>query len=209
MDTIIVRFGCNNVHQPKMTKELNHCYVWLRHKKNRRQMPAAFWMQLITQSELSSLCSLFDGNCGGNGHTDHRVVARADQTHHLNVSRNGGRTGKLSVRMHTAHGIGHTVGSRTCGHVIRMQGTAGAAAGSNREVLLSGFDALLLIGAGYRMLETGRVGGVTGDGNVNVLFPHDGNAFLNIVSTVAVDLGARRLGILGIARYTSLSSPVL
>ena len=71
MDTIIVRFGCNNVHQPKMTKELNHCYVWLRHKKNRRQMPAAFWMQLITQSELSSLCSLFDGNCGGNGHTDH------------------------------------------------------------------------------------------------------------------------------------------
>ena len=33
--------------------------------------------------------SLFDGNCTSNSHTNHGVVAGADQAHHLNVSRNG------------------------------------------------------------------------------------------------------------------------
>ena len=38
------------------------------------------------------------------------------------------------------------------------------------------------------MLETGRVRGVSGDGNVYVLLPHDGNAFTYVVCAVAVYL---------------------
>ena len=36
------------------------------------------------------------------------------------------------------------------------------------------------------MLETGRVGRVTGDGNIYVFFPHDSDAFAYIVGSVAV-----------------------
>ena len=71
------------------------------------------------------------------GHTDHGVVAGAQESHHFHVSGNGGRTGELRVRVHTAHGIGHAVGGRAGSHVVGMQGTAGAAAGSHGEVLLS------------------------------------------------------------------------
>ena len=49
------------------------------------------------------------------------------------------------------------------------------------------------------MLETGRVGGVTGDGNVYALFPHDCNALCYVVSTVAVYLCTRAFRISGIA----------
>ena len=41
----------------------------------------------------------------GYGHTNHRVVTSADEAHHVNVSRNGGRTCELSITMHTAHPI--------------------------------------------------------------------------------------------------------
>lgn len=35
----------------------------------------------LMKSQL--LASLFDRNCNSNSHTDHRVVTRADQTHHF------------------------------------------------------------------------------------------------------------------------------
>ena len=53
------------------------------------------------------------------------------------MSRNRGGTCELSIGMHTAHGVCHTIGSRACCHVIRMEGTACAAAGSNREIFLT------------------------------------------------------------------------
>lgn len=53
--------------------------------------------------ELASLSSLFNANSNSHGHADHRIVTCANQTHHLNVSRNGRRTSELSVRVHTAH----------------------------------------------------------------------------------------------------------
>ena len=88
------------------------------------------------------------------GGADHGVVAHAQEAHHFHVGRHGGGTGKLSVGMHTAHGIGHAVGSGAGCHVVGMQGTARAAAGGHGEVLLALLDALLLVGAGNRMLET-------------------------------------------------------
>ena len=38
----------------------------------------------------------------GNRTTYHRVVSDAEEAHHLNVSRNAGGTGKLSIAVHTA-----------------------------------------------------------------------------------------------------------
>src|SRR5699024_2416586 len=119
----------------------------------------------------------------------HRVVAHADQAHHLNMRRYRRGTGKLRVGVHSAHGVGHAVGSRAGSHVVRVQGAAGAAAGSNREVLHAVLDAPFLVGASYWMLEAGRVGRVAGDGNVNLLQLHNGNAFLNVVAAVAFYLG--------------------
>jgi len=96
--------------------------------------------------------------------------------------------------MHAAHGIGETIGSGAGGHVVGMEGTAGAAAGSDGEVLLAVLPAPLLVGAGNRMLESGGVGGVTGDGNVHAFLLHDSNAFENVVGAVALDLGAVAVG---------------
>ena len=143
------------------------------------------------------LCFLYSH---GHSHSraDHGVVAHADQAHHFHVSRNGGRTGELSVRVHTAHGVGHAVRGGAGGHVVGMQGTAGAAAGSHGEVLLAGFPAFLLVGARHGVLEAGRVGGVAGDGNVHALVPHDGNALAHIVRAVAANLGALTVGVLGL-----------
>ena len=45
------------------------------------------------------------------------------------------------------------------------------------------------------MLETGRVGGVSCDGNVYALMPHDGHAFAYIVGTIAFDLCARTVAV--------------
>ena len=78
---------------------------------------------------LECLCG---GDCNCNGHTDHGVVACAQEAHHLNVSGDGGGTCELSVTMHTAHGVGHAVGSGACSHVVGVQGTAGATAGSRK-----------------------------------------------------------------------------
>ena len=70
----------------------------------------------------------------------------------------GGGAGELRVGVHTAHGVGHAVAGGAGGHVVRMQGAAGAAAGGHGEVLLPLLDAFLLIGAGHGMLEPGGVG---------------------------------------------------
>ena len=115
------------------------------------------------------------------------------------MSRNGGGTCELCVGVHTSHGICHTVGSRTCCHVIRVKSTACAAAGCYGEVLLAFLYAFFLVCTCNRMLETGRVGGVTGDGNVYALFPHDRNALCYVVSAVAVYFCTRALRICGVA----------
>ena len=91
----------------------------------------------------------FHGHSHGNGSADHRIVAHAQEAHHFHVSGDGGGAGELSVAVHTAHGIGHAVGSGAGCHVIGVQGTARAAAGGNREVLLALLDALLLISTGH------------------------------------------------------------
>ena len=101
--------------------------------------------------------------------------------------------------MHTAHGVGHAVGSGACRHVVRVQGTARAAAGSDGEILLALLDALFLVRAGDRVLEAGGVGGVAGDGDVNAFLVHDGNALTDIVSAVAADVCALALGVADLA----------
>ena len=76
-----------------------------------------------------------------------------------------------------------------------MQGTASAATRSDGEVLLASLEALLLVGASDGVLEARRVGGVTGDRDVDVLVPHDGNALADVVGAVAVDGGAGTIGV--------------
>ena len=75
-----------------------------------------------------------------------------------------------------------------------MQGTARAAAGSHGEVLLALLIAFLLIGAGYRVLEAGGVGGVPGNGNVHAFIPHDSHAFAHVIAAVHAHGGFGALG---------------
>ena len=75
-----------------------------------------------------------------------------------------------------------------------MQGAARTAAGSHGEVLLALLVAFLLVGAGYRVLEAGGVGGVPGDGDVHAFIPHDGHAFAHVVAAVHAHSGLRALG---------------
>ena len=75
------------------------------------------------------------------------------------------------------------------------RGTTRATAGSNGEILLTHLDAFLFVGACNRVLETGGVGGVTGDGDVNAFLVHDGNALTDIVSAVAADVRTFTLGV--------------
>ena len=134
--------------------------------------------------------AVLNGNGNGDGRADHGVVAHAEEAHHLDVCRDGGGACELSVGVHTAHSVGHTVGGGAGGHVVGVEGTAGAAAGGNGEVLLALLDALFLVSAGNGMLEAGRVGGVSGDGNVDLLEMHDSNALADVVSAVAADICA-------------------
>ena len=90
-----------------------------------------------------------------------------------------------------------------------MQGAARAAAGSDGEILLALLDALFLIGAGDRVLEAGRVGGVAGDGNIDTLVVHDGNALADVVSAVAADVGALALGVADLADDLQLAGVVV
>ena len=111
------------------------------------------------------------------------------------MRRNGRRTGELSVGVHAPHRVGHTVGSGTGRHVVRVKGTTGTAAGSNGEVLLTVVVRPLLVGAGYRMLETRRVSRVTRNGDVDVFMAHNRNAFRNVVGAIAANLSAFAVGV--------------
>ena len=55
--------------------------------------------------QFKSSVGLGSSNSAGDGHTDHRVVAGTDQTHHLDVSRDGGGASELGITVHTAHGV--------------------------------------------------------------------------------------------------------
>ena len=147
----------------------------------------------------NSRCELFAGffHCHGNGHgrADHGVVAHADEAHHFHMGGHGGRTGELCVGVHAAHGVGHAVGRGAGRQVVRVEGTACAAAGGHGEVFFAVFDTPFFIGAGNGMLEAGGVGGVAGDGNTHILQLHDGHAFRHVVCAVALDGRAGALGI--------------
>ena len=110
------------------------------------------------------------------------------------MRRNGAGARELSVGVHTAHRVGHAVAGRTGGHVVGVERTASAAAGSDGEVLLAVLNAPLLVRTRDRMLEARRVRGVTSNGNANVLELHDRDTLGDIVSAVAVDGSARTLG---------------
>ena len=138
--------------------------------------------------------SLFHCNCNCYGSADHGVVAHADEAHHLDVRRDGGGASELRVAVHSAHGIREAIGGRASGHVIRVQGSACAATGSNGEIFLAVLYRPLLIRPGDGMLEAGGVGGVAGDGDVYFLGSHDGNAFEHVVGAVALDGSAIALG---------------
>ena len=59
------------------------------------------------------------------------------------------------------------------------------------------------------MLETGRIGGVTGDGDVHTLPVHDGNAFADIVSAVAQNERPLTLGVCSPAQLFQLASEII
>ena len=59
------------------------------------------------------------------------------------------------------------------------------------------------------MLETCRVRRVTGDGNIHVLLPHDGNALTDIVSAVAANAAADTIGVLGLRDDLHLTGVVV
>ncbi len=94
-------------------------------------------------------------------------------------------------------------------HVVRVQRTAGAATGSDGEVLLASQRALLEVGARNRVLEARRVGGVTGNGDVSVLVPHDGNALADVVGAVAVNGSAWAIGIRNLLDNLKLAGEVV
>lgn len=52
--------------------------------------------------ELPGISGLFNRHCHTDGHSDHGIISRTDETHHLYVSRNGRRTCKLCIRVHTS-----------------------------------------------------------------------------------------------------------
>ena len=98
--------------------------------------------------QFKSSVGLGSSNSAGDGHTDHRVVAGTDQTHHLDVSRDGGGASELGITVHTAHGVRQAVGSRARGHVVRVQRAARAAAGGHGEVFFAVLHRPFFIGAG-------------------------------------------------------------
>ena len=111
--------------------------------------------------------------------------------------------------MHAAHGVGHAVGGGAGGHVIGMEGAAGAAARGDGEVLLAFLDAFLLVGTGDGMLEAGRVRRVSGDGNVDAFLPHDGDALADVIAAVANDVRALARGVRDLLHDLELAGVVV
>ena len=101
--------------------------------------------RLFVDRLLPFLPRLLKSHGHGDRGPDHRVVAHADEAHHLHMRRNRGRAGKLGIGVHPPHGVGHAVGSRAGAYIIRMEGATGAAAGGHREVFLALLDTFLLL----------------------------------------------------------------
>ena len=148
-------------------------------------------------------------NSAGYGATYHGVVTDTEEAHHFYVSGHGRRTCKLCVRVHTAQGVGHTVGSGTSSHVVGVERTTRTATRGYAEVGQALAGALLLIGTSGGVLEARGVGGVTRDGYVHVFLPHDGNTFANIVSTIAVDGSTRTVGVSDTLYFLQLTREIV
>ena len=89
--------------------------VTIRRTKDAQLSTLIFQLLLLVQSQVN-----LHGNADGGTH--HRVVADAEEAHHLNVGGNARRTGELSVAVHAAQRVGHTVAGGTCSHVVGVQG---------------------------------------------------------------------------------------
>ena len=74
---------------------------------------AALRMTECAQDDSLQLLIQRSSNVNGasNCTTYHWVVTDAEESHHLNVCWNWWRTCELSVRVHTAHGVGHSLRS--------------------------------------------------------------------------------------------------
>ena len=59
------------------------------------------------------------------------------------------------------------------------------------------------------MLEASWVSRVTGDGNIYAFFPHDGNAFANVVCSIAVNFSTRSVAISNAAYFFEFSAVVV
>ena len=59
------------------------------------------------------------------------------------------------------------------------------------------------------MLETCRVGRVTGDGYIHILLPHDGNAFAHIVSAIAANAATNAVRVLCLGNNLNLSGIIV
>ena len=69
-------------------------------------------------SEELTLQGFLNSDSNAHGHTNHGVVASAQEAHHFHVGRDGRGAGELSVAVHTAHGVGQAIGSGASGHVV-------------------------------------------------------------------------------------------
>ena len=75
---------------------------------------------------------------------------------------------------------------------------------------LASEHALLLVSTGYGVLETGGVGRVTSDGDVNVLLPQDSYTLTNIVGTIALNLQtARIVAVRNLLNHSQITSEVI
>ena len=70
-----------------------------------RQSPPHFRYIVIVLLLIQSKCYVHGASYGA---TYHWIITNTEEAHHLNVCRNGRRTSKLSVRVHTTQCIGHT-----------------------------------------------------------------------------------------------------
>ena len=59
------------------------------------------------------------------------------------------------------------------------------------------------------MLEAGRVRGVTGDGDIHTLLVHDSDAFADVVSAVAADIGTLAFGVADLADNVQLACSIV
>ena len=122
------------------------------------------WLKIaVTRFGMLFFKCLCNPYCTCNGCAYHWVIAHSDKAHHINMSRYGRRTCKLCVTVHSAHGIRKTVRCRACAYIVRVQGSACAAAGCNGEVFNAVVISPLFVCACNKVLESCWVCGVAGD----------------------------------------------